>query len=91
MVMEKDLGYFTEFLLVIFYVTIDDSNSVVIDLNCVISQGSIVGLLLKEIYGFPLFNLLKLTTFADDNFIIWWNTSIEELIENIVKAVVYLK
>jgi hypothetical protein len=35
---------------------------VVIDLNCVISQGSIVGLLLKEIYGFPLFNLLKLTT-----------------------------
>ena len=63
-----------------FYVSINGKNSMVIDLACGVIQGSILGPLLYAIYVSPLYDLLKLTTFADDNFIIRWNSCMEALI-----------
>ena len=68
-----------------FYVSINGTNSMVIDLNCGVIQGSILGPILYAIYVSPLYDLLKLTTFADDNFIIRWNTCMEALINDMQK------
>lgn len=68
-----------------FYVSINGTNSMVIDLNCGVIQGSILGPMLYAIYVSPLYDLLKLTTFADDNFIIRWNSCMEALIIDMQK------
>lgn len=68
-----------------FYVSINGTNSMVIDLSCGIIQGSILGPILYAIYVSPLYDLLKLTTFADDNFIIRWNSCMVALIADMEK------
>ena len=68
-----------------FYVSINGTNSMVIDLNCGVIQGSILGPMLYAIYVSPLYDLLKLTTFADDNFVIRWNSCMEALIIDMQK------
>jgi hypothetical protein len=61
-------------------VSIDRKNSIMRDLNRGTVQGSILCPILYAIYVTPLFNLLHLTNFADDNFIISWNSSIPGLV-----------
>ena len=68
-----------------FYVSINGTNSMVMDLNCGVIQGSILGPMLYAIYVSPLYDLLKLTTFADDNFVIRWNSCMEALIIDMQK------
>jgi hypothetical protein len=57
-----------------FYVSIDGINSLQLDLVCGTVQGSILGPILYAIYVTPLFDLYNLTNFADDNFIVRWNS-----------------
>ena len=68
-----------------FFVNIDGKNSMVIDLKCGTIQGSILGPILYAIYVSPLFDILKLTNFADDNFVIRWNKCMTALISNMEK------
>ena len=68
-----------------FYVSLNGMNSMVIDLNCGTIQGSILGPLLYAIYVSPLFDLINLTNFADDNFVIRWNKCLEALIIDMKK------
>ena len=68
-----------------FFVNINDKNSIVIDLKCGTIQGSILGPILYAIYVSPLFDMLKITNFADDNFVIRWNKSMPALINNMEK------
>ena len=49
-------------------------------------QGSILGPFLYAVYVSPLFDLQKLTNFADDNFIVRWNRQIEVLIDDMQKS-----
>jgi hypothetical protein len=49
-------------------------------------QGSILGPFLYAVYVSPLFDLQKLTNFADDNFIVRWNRQIEVLIDDMEKS-----
>jgi hypothetical protein len=62
-----------------FYFSIDGLNSLVIDLGGRTIQGSILGPILYAIYISPLYDLIKITTFAGENFVIHWNTDMEEL------------
>jgi len=68
-----------------FFVNVNGENSIVIDLNCGTIQGSILGPILYAIYVSPLFDLLKLTNFADDNFVIRWNKCMTALISDMEK------
>ena len=68
-----------------FFVNVKGENSIVIDLNCGTIQGSILGPILYAIYVSPLFDLLKLTNFADDNFVIRWNKCMTALISDMEK------
>jgi hypothetical protein len=68
-----------------FFVNVNGENSIVIDLKCGTIQGSILGPILYAIYISPLFDLLKLTKFADDNFVIRWNKYMTALISNMEK------
>ena len=49
-------------------------------------QGSMLGPFLYGIYILPLFDLEKMTNYADDNLIIRYNASIVELINDIGKS-----
>ena len=55
-----------------FYVTVDGVSSILVFLPCGIVQGSILGPILYAIYVSSLFDISKLTNFADDNFIVRW-------------------
>ena len=68
-----------------FYVEINGANSCVVDLIGGTIQGSILGPLLYAIYVSPLFDLIRLTNFADDNFVIRWNRCLEALIPDLKK------
>jgi hypothetical protein len=48
-------------------------------------QGSVLGLLLYAIFVSPLLDLTKITCFAGDNFVIKWNKSIDDLIDDLEK------
>ena len=63
-----------------YYVTVNGEVSMLRLLLCGVVQGSILGPLLYALYVSPLFDLIKLTNFADDNFVVRWNRQIEELI-----------
>ena len=45
-------------------------------------MGSVLGPILYALFVSPLFDLTQLTNFADDNFIIDWNSDLSLLIEN---------
>jgi hypothetical protein len=68
-----------------FYVPIDGINSLVIDVGGGTIQGSILRPILYAIYLSPPYDLIKITTFADDNFVVHWNTDMDELIGDIKK------
>jgi hypothetical protein len=63
-----------------FFVSLGDSSSIIHSLNVGTVQGSILGPILYAIFVSPLFELAKMTKFADDNFIIKCNKFIQELI-----------
>ena len=63
-----------------FYVSIDDSNSCLISSDSGTIQGSILGPVLYAIYVSPLFDIQKLSNYADDNFVIRWNKCVNDLI-----------
>jgi hypothetical protein len=63
-----------------FYIFINGEKSLWIDLGGGTIQGSILGPILYAIFVSPLYHLLKLTTFANDNFVAGWNISMEALI-----------
>jgi hypothetical protein len=62
-----------------FYVKINGNNSFVVDLIGGTIQSSILGLLLYAIYTSLLFNLIRVSSFADDSFVIPWNKCLEGL------------
>jgi hypothetical protein len=63
-----------------FYITVDGVGSIVVSLPYGIVQGSILGPILYAIYVSPLFDITKLTNFADENFVLRWNKHAEQLI-----------
>ena len=63
-----------------FYVSIDGDNSYLIPSKSGTIQGSILGPILYAILVSPLFDLQKLSNYADDNFVIRWNSNIVDLI-----------
>ena len=72
-----------------FYVSMDGNNSFVHSSRVGTVQGSILGPILYAIFVSPLFDLAKLTLFADDNYVIKWNKSLTELIVD-MKATIEL-
>ena len=65
-----------------YYVNIDGKCSMYYELETGIIQGSILGPFLYAIYVSPLFDISNLSTFADDNHIIRWNSCLTELKED---------
>jgi hypothetical protein len=51
-----------------FYVPLNENNSILFDLLCGTVQGSILGPILYAIYVSPVFHLVKMSLFTDDNF-----------------------
>ena len=70
----------------IFYVSIDGDNSYFIAMNTGILQGSILGPILYAIFVAPLFDLAKLSNYADDNFIVRWNSNINDLLVDMERS-----
>ena len=70
-----------------FYVTIGEGSSDVYDSNVGTVQGSILGPILYAIFVSPLFDLEKMTLFADDNYIILWNKQLSALITDMKKTI----
>ena len=62
------------------YVTIDGVSSYVHETNVGTVQGSILGPILYAIFVSPLFDLTDLTLYADDNYIVRWNSILHLLI-----------
>ena len=65
-----------------FYVELNGQVSGVLDSEDGTIQGSVLGPILYAIFVSPLFDLANLTNFADDNFILEFNSKINELIPN---------
>ena len=66
-----------------FYVMVGDDSSDVHLLDAGIVQGSILGPILYAIFVSPMFDLAKMTLFADDNYLVCWNKTVQELIDDI--------
>ena len=64
----------------LFYVSVDGDNSYLTKSDTGTIQGSILGPILYAIFVSPLFDLEKLSNYADDNYIVRWNSCIESLI-----------
>ena len=65
-----------------FYVELDGQVSHVLDSEDGTIQGSVLGPILYAIFVSPLFDLANLTNFADDNFILEFNSNVNDLILN---------
>ena len=70
----------------LFYVSINGDNSCLMTSNSGTIQGSILGPILYAIFVAPLFDLQKLSNYADDNYIVRWNKCIESLIIDMKKS-----
>ena len=68
-----------------YYVSLDDCCSAVHYSNTGTVQGSVLGPVLYAIFVSPIFDLTKITNFADDNFIIRWNKVLSKLIVDLEK------
>ena len=68
-----------------FFVTVGDESSDIHHSNVGTVQGSILGPILYAIFVSPLFDLAKMTLFADDNYLISWNKTIQQLIIDMQK------
>ena len=64
------------------YVEVDGQVSRILDTADGTIQGSVLGPILYAIFVSPLFDLVNLTNFADDNFILEFNSKINDLIIN---------
>ena len=69
-----------------FYVSIDGENSVIFDLLLGTVQGSILGPVLYAIFVSPVFDIVDLSAFADDKYVVESNTSLAKLIIDIQKS-----
>ena len=69
-----------------FFVTVGDNSSDVHRSNVGTVQGSILGPILYAIFVSPLFDLAKMTLFADDNYLLLWNKTIQQLIIDMEKT-----
>ena len=69
-----------------FYVDIDGSVSPIFTSDTGTIQGSILGPILYAIFVSPIFDKEKMSNYADDNYVIKWNTKIEELIIDMRKS-----
>ena len=65
-----------------FYVSVGNRNSILYDLISGTVQGSILGPILYSIYVSPVFDLVHMSSFADDNFTLKWNCKKNELIKD---------
>ena len=65
-----------------YYVSVGGKCSIIHSLNVGTVQGSILGPILYAIFVSPLFDLAKMTKFADDNFIIKCNKFLPQLIND---------
>ena len=63
-----------------FYVSVGGENSIIHSLDVGTVQGSILGPILYAIFVSPLFDLAKMTKFADDNFVIKYCKFLTQLI-----------
>ena len=66
-----------------YHVEVNGEVSTLRFLLCGVVQGSILGPILYAIYVSPLFDLIDLINFADDNFVVRWNKQIKSLIAEI--------
>ena len=69
-----------------FYVTIDGNNSYLMTSDAGTVQGSTLGPILYAIFVSPLFDIEKMTNYADDNYVIRWNKCLEALITDMEKS-----
>ena len=70
----------------LLYVDLDGNCSYIRTSDSGTIQGSRLGPILYAIYVSPLFDLEKMTNYADDNLIIRWNTNLQELIIDMKKS-----
>ena len=70
----------------LFYVSINGDNSCLMSSDAGTIQGSILGPILYAIFVAPLFDLEKLSNYADDNYIVRWNSDMESLIIDMKKS-----
>ena len=70
-----------------FYVDVDGNSSFIHCSDVGTVQGSILGPILYAIFVSPLFDLAKMTLFADDNYILEWNKCLARLIIDMQKKI----
>ena len=68
------------------YVTIDGVNSYMHETDVGTVQGSILSPILYAMFVSPLFDLVDLTLYADDNYIVRWNTVLQLLIDDMCRS-----
>ena len=66
-----------------FYVEANGTNSTIIENDIGTIQGSILGPILYAIFIRPVYKIEKMTTFADDNYVVSLNKNKEAAIENL--------
>ena len=66
----------------LIYVSVNGSNSYMITSNSGTIQGSLLGPILYAIFVSPLFDIEKLSNYADDNYVIRWHSDMAVLIND---------
>jgi hypothetical protein len=64
-----------------YYVQANGFNSIMKQTNVGTVQGSILGPILYALFIKPLYDIEKITTFADDNYVVSWSTKKENALE----------